>query len=65
MNSHLHGLRRLFQEHSNALSPEGLSQFNALVAKTGAEVFLIAQKFVPQLNTTSRSRRNLTPDLAP
>ena len=51
MNSHLHGLRRLFQEHSNALSPEGLSQFNALVAKTSAEVFLIAQKFVPQLDT--------------
>src|SRR6266705_5550229 len=50
MNSHLHGLRRLFQEHSNAVSPEGLSQFKALVAKTGAEVFLIAQKFAPQLH---------------
>jgi PIF1-like helicase/Helix-turn-helix domain/HRDC domain/UvrD-like helicase C-terminal domain len=51
MNSHFQGLCRLFQEHSSALSSEQLSQFNALVAKTGAEVFLIAQKFAPQLNT--------------
>jgi len=51
MNSHLQGLSRLFQEHSGAVSAEGLSQFNTLVAKTGAEVFLIAQKFAPQLHT--------------
>jgi cytidylate kinase len=51
MNSHLQGLSRLFQEHSGALSTEGLSQFNTLVAKTGAEVLLIAQKFAPQLHT--------------
>jgi hypothetical protein len=51
MNSHLQGLSRLFQEHSSALSAEGLSQFNTLLAKTGAEVLLIAQKFVPQLQT--------------
>src|SRR5204863_3362840 len=51
MNSHLHGLSRLFQEHSSALSVEGLSQFNTLVTKTGAEVLLIARKFAPQLDT--------------
>src|SRR5438094_1111543 len=51
INSHLQGLSRLFQEHSSALSVEGLSQFNTLLAKTSAEVFLIAQKFVPQLDT--------------
>src|SRR5437016_440772 len=38
INNHLQGLRRLlFQEHSIALSAEGLLQFNTLVAKTGAE----------------------------
>src|SRR5437870_4097385 len=51
MNSHLQGLRRLFQEHSNAVSAEGLSQFNTLVEKTRAGVLSIAQKFVPQLHT--------------
>src|SRR5262249_57373693 len=51
MNSHLQSLRRLFQEHSSAISAEGLSQFSTLVAKVGAEVVLIAQKFVPQLQT--------------
>ena len=50
MNSHLQGLRRLFQEHSSALSADGLSQFNTLVAKIGAEVLSIAQKFAPQLH---------------
>jgi cytidylate kinase len=50
MNSHLQGLRRLFQEHPGALSAEGLSHFNTMLAKTGAEVFSIAQKFVPQLH---------------
>ncbi|PYR98677.1 MAG: helicase [Acidobacteria bacterium] len=50
LNSHLQGLSRLFQEHSSALSVEGLSQFNTLLAKTGAEVLLIAQKFAPQLH---------------
>jgi hypothetical protein len=49
MNSNLKGLTRLVEEHSNALSAEGLSQFNALVAKTEAEVFSIAEKFAPQL----------------
>jgi len=51
VNSHLQGLRRLFQEHSNAVSAEGLSQFNTLAAKTAAEVLVIAQKFTPQLHT--------------
>ena len=51
MNSHLQGLNRLFLEHSSALSTEGLSQFNTLVAKTGAEVLSIAQKFTPHLHT--------------
>src|SRR5207245_7479276 len=45
MNSHLQGLSRLFQEHSSALSAERLSQFDALVAKTAAEVLVIARKF--------------------
>src|SRR5207253_9444060 len=51
MKSHLSGLRRLFQEHSGAVSAEGLSPFNTLIAKTDAEVLLIAQKFAPQLHT--------------
>src|SRR5262245_40728438 len=34
MNSHLQGLRRLFHEHSNALSAGGLSQFDTLAART-------------------------------
>jgi len=51
INNHLQGLRRLFQEHPSALSAEGLSQFNTLVAKTDAEVLSIAQKFAPQLQT--------------
>src|SRR5262252_1322077 len=51
MNSNLKGLTRLVQEHSSALSAEGLSQFNALVAKTEAEVFSIAEKFAPQLHS--------------
>ncbi len=51
MNSDLQGLRRLFQENSSAGSAEGLSHFNTLVAKTGAEVLSIAQKFAPQLHT--------------
>ena len=51
MNGHLHGLSRLFQEHSSALTAEGLSHFTALVAKTRAEVVSVAQKFVPQLHT--------------
>jgi len=34
-----------------AVSAEGLSQFDTLFAKTGAEVLAIAQKFVPQLHT--------------
>src|SRR5205823_7428481 len=50
MNSHLQGLERLFQEHPSAISAGGLSQFNTLVAKTGAEVLSIAQKFAPQLD---------------
>jgi hypothetical protein len=49
MNSHLQGLVRLFREHSSTLSAEGMLQFNTFVAKTGAEVFSIAQKFAPQL----------------
>jgi hypothetical protein len=51
INSHLQELRRLLQEHSNAVSAEGLSQFDMLVAKTGREVLSIAQKFAPQLDT--------------
>jgi hypothetical protein len=51
MNSHLQGLSRLFQEHSTAVSAEGLSQFTLLVAKTAAEVLSIAHKFAPQLDT--------------
>ena len=51
MNRNLKGLTRLVQEHSNTLSAEGLSQFNALVAKTEAEVFSIAEKFAPQLHS--------------
>ena len=50
MNSDLQGLRRLFQENAGAVSVEGLSQFNTLVAKTSAEVFSIAEKFAPQLH---------------
>jgi hypothetical protein len=50
MNSQLQGLRRLFQEHSSALSAEGQSHFNTLVAKTASEVSSIAQKFAPQLD---------------
>src|SRR5206468_10170588 len=34
----------------SALSADGLSQFNTLVAKIGAEVLSIAQKFAPQLH---------------
>jgi len=51
VNRHLQELRRLFQEHPGALSAEGLSQFNTLVAKTTAEVLSIAYKFAPQLHT--------------
>jgi hypothetical protein len=51
LNRDLQGLRRLLQEHSSALSAEGLSQFNTLVAKAGEEVFLVSQKFAPQLQT--------------
>ena len=51
MNSNLQGLMRLVQEHSSALSAEGLSQFNTLVAKTVAEVLSIAEKFAPQLHS--------------
>jgi hypothetical protein len=51
INNHLQGLVRLFREHSSAVSAEGLSQFNTLVAKTDAEVLSIAQKFAPQLQT--------------
>src|SRR5215510_14285381 len=51
MNSNLQGLMRLVQEHSSALSAEGLSRFNTLVAKTVAEVLSIAEKFAPQLHS--------------
>jgi hypothetical protein len=51
MNSNLKGLTRLVQEHSSALSAEDLSQLNALVTKTEAEAFSIAEKFVPQLHS--------------
>jgi hypothetical protein len=51
MNSHLQGLMRLIQEHSSALSAEGLSRFNTLVEKTVAEVSSIGEKFAPQLHT--------------
>ena len=34
----LQGLRRLFQDHPNAISPEALSQFNATLAETQAEI---------------------------
>jgi hypothetical protein len=51
MNSNLQGLMRLVQEHSSALSAEGLSQFTTLVAKTATEVFSIAEKFAPQLQS--------------
>jgi hypothetical protein len=51
MNGQLQGLSRLFQEHPNALSAEGLSQFNTVVAKMRAEVLSIVQKFAPQLDT--------------
>jgi PIF1-like helicase/Helix-turn-helix domain/HRDC domain len=50
MDSELQGLRRLFQEHSSALSAEGQSHFDTLVAKTATEVLSIAQKFVPRLD---------------
>ena len=49
VNGQLQGLRRLFQEYPGALSSEGQSQFNALVAKTTDEVSSIAHKFAPQL----------------
>jgi len=51
INSNLQGLSRLFQEHSGALSADGLSQFKTLVAKTGADVLSVARKFSPQLDT--------------
>jgi hypothetical protein len=50
MDSELQGLRRLFQEHPNALSAEGQSHFDTLVANTAAEVLSIAQKFDPHLD---------------
>ena len=51
MNSNLQGLMRLVKEHSGALSAEGLSQFNTLVAKPVAEVSSVAEKFAPQLHS--------------
>jgi len=51
MNGNLHGLMRLVKEHSSALSADGLSQFNTLVAKTVAEVVSIAERFAPQLHS--------------
>ncbi len=51
MNRQLQGLKRVFQEYPGALSAEALSQFHILAAKTGTEVFGVAQKFAPQLHT--------------
>jgi hypothetical protein len=42
-------LNRLFLEHSNTLSADGMNQFKALTAKAEAEVFSMADKFLPQL----------------
>ena len=50
MSNPLHGLKRLFQEHSSAASAEVLAQFNTLFSRMNAEVFFVAQKFVPQLD---------------
>ena len=50
MNTNLQGLARLVQEHPS-LSAEGLSKFEALVSKTTTEIFSIAEKFVPQLQS--------------
>ncbi len=51
LNSNLQGLMRLVQGHSGALSAEGLSRFNTLVAKTVTEILSIAEKFAPQLHS--------------
>jgi hypothetical protein len=51
MNSHMQGLRRLFQEHPGILSAEGSSQFDMLAARMNADVVAIAQKFSPHLQT--------------
>ncbi len=42
-------LNRQFLEHSGTLSAAGMAQFKALVAKAEAEVFTMADKFLPQL----------------
>jgi hypothetical protein len=42
-------LNKLFLEHGNALSADGMSHFRRLAAKADAEVFSIAGKFLPQL----------------
>ena len=42
-------LNRQFLEHSGTLSGEGIAHFRALAAKTEAEVFTMADKFLPQL----------------
>jgi hypothetical protein len=51
MKRHLQQLSRLLEEHANALNPEGLSRLKALDARAETEVFSIAGRFQPQLQT--------------
>jgi hypothetical protein len=51
MKSNFQRLMRLVQEHSSALSADGLSDFNTFVAKTMAEVSSIAERFALQLHS--------------
>ena len=46
---YLQQLSRLFREHENALSVEGLQQFRALGMKAESEIFSVAGRFVPRL----------------
>jgi hypothetical protein len=51
MQRQLQLLSRLFQDRPGVLSSDSLSQFKSIVAKTSAEVFAIAEKFTPQLQS--------------
>ena len=48
---HLQQLARIFRQHANALSPEGLSHFRTLNDRIVTDIIAVTDKFLPQLQT--------------
>lgn len=48
---HVQHLARIFHQHANALSPEGLLHFKTLHTRIVSDIITVTDKFLPQLQT--------------